>query len=183
MAVPPGTRMQLHQMNLGYDVQHDRLLLRVATTDSLEYRLWLTRRMVKGLWPGLVQLMQNTPMARQQAEPGAKQAVVEFQREQALAQTQFGGAYDGERMQPAVPGEPMLVWAVRMRPNPDGGNDLEFLPKDGPGLHMRLQDAMIHAFAKLLQDTMRTTDWDFVLSLPSAAPTQPAPVSGERKLN
>ena len=175
--------MHLHQINVGYDSLQDRLLLRFSTNEQVEYRLWITRRMLKGLWPGLVQLMSNTPMARQQAQPEAKRAVVEFQREQALAQTKFGKQYDGETMQPAQPGEPMLVFGLRMRPNPESGHDIEFTPKQGPGVHIRLQDAMVHALAKLLQDTVKTTDWDLRLDLPAALSAAATPVESERKLN
>lgn len=175
--------MQLQQINVSYDSLQDRLLLRFSTDQQVEYRMWITRRMLKGLWPGLVQLMTNTPMARQQAQPEAKRAVVEFQREQALAQTKFGKHYDGETMQPALPGEPILVFGLRMRPSPEGGHDIEFAPKVGQGVHLRLQDAMVHALAKLLQDSVSVTDWDLRLELPAVFVAQAGPVETERKLN
>ena len=67
--------MQLKQMNVGYDRAQDRILLRLSTDQDTEYRMWLTRRMLIGMWPGLVGLVQDTPMARQQADPEAKKAV------------------------------------------------------------------------------------------------------------
>jgi hypothetical protein len=175
--------MQLHQINVGYDTLNDRLLLRFSTTEQVEYRLWITRRMLKGLWPGLVQLMTNTPMARQQQEPEAKRAVVQFQREQALAQATFGKDYEGAGMQPAAPGDPLLVFGLRMRPNADGSHDIEFSPKQGQGVHIRLQEAMVHALAKLLQDAVKVTDWDLHLDLPASLAAAAAPVEAERKLN
>lgn len=175
--------MQLHQINVAYDSLQDRLLLRFSTSEKVEYRLWITRRMLKGLWPGLLQLMGSTPMARQQQAPEAKQAVMAFQREQALAQTKFGKEYEGERMDPAQPGDPMLVFGLRMRPNPAGGHDIEFLPKTGAGVHIRLQDAMVHALAKLLQDGVKATDWDLKLEFPLAPAPQVADLEAERKLN
>jgi len=175
--------MRLHQVNLGYDAQQDRLLLRISTTAQTEYRMWLTRRIVKGMWPGLVQLMQSTPLARQQTEPTAKQAVVEFEREKALRETKFAERYDGEELAPALPGEPLLVWGVRMRPVDEGGCDLEFLPKDGQGVKVRLQETMLHALTKLFQDALKATDWDITLVVPNASPTIPEAGGGERKLN
>jgi len=35
---------KLHQINLGYSPEEDRLLLRINTTGKTEYRLWMTRR-------------------------------------------------------------------------------------------------------------------------------------------
>ena len=175
--------MQLHQINVAYDSLQDRLLLRFSTAEQVEYRMWITRRLLKGLWPGLLQLLGNTPMARQQQAPEAKRAVMAFQREQALAQTRFGKDYEGERMAAAQDGDPMLVFGLRMRPNPEGGHDIEFLPKQGPGVHIRLQDAMVHALAKLLQDAIRSTDWDLKLEFPAGMPTAASAVEAERKLN
>jgi hypothetical protein len=175
--------MQLHQVNVGYDSLQDRILLRFSTNEQVEYRLWITRRLLKGLWPGLLQLLGNTPMARQQQAPEAKQAVMAFQREQALSQTKFGKQYEGEQMAAASPGEPMLVFGLRMRPNPEGGHDIEFLPRQGAGVHIRLQDAMVHALAKLLQDAIKATDWDLKLEFPAGTLPPTAPVEAERKLN
>lgn len=172
--------MQLRQMNLAYDRQQDRLLLRLSTSDDTEYRMWLTRRMVLGMWPGMVQLVQSTPAARQTVHPEAKRAVVEFQREHALRETEFGAPYEADKLSPAIPGEPILVWGIQLRPAPDGnGHDLNFLPKDGAGVHVRLQDQMLHAFVKLLQDVMRSADWGIELRLPLDAPPAPPNAGGE----
>ena len=69
--------MQLNQVNIGYDPGQDRLLLRMSTSADVEYRLWLTRRVTKGLWPGLMQLVASSESVRRQAEPEAKQAVID----------------------------------------------------------------------------------------------------------
>jgi hypothetical protein len=178
--------MQLKQMNVGYDRAQDRILLRLSTDQDTEYRMWLTRRMLIGMWPGVVGLVQNTPMARQQSDPEARKAVVEFQREQALRQATFDAPYEGDRLTPAIPGEPFLIWGVQMRPAQGGGHDINFLPKEGQGVHVRLQDSMLHAFVKLLQDVVKVTEWGVALELPAAtagaAPAGEAS-AGERKLN
>ena len=177
--------MQLKQMNVGYDRAQDRILLRLSTDQDTEYRMWLTRRMLIGMWPGLVGLVQNTPMARQQSDPEAKKAVMEFQREQALRQATFDAPYEGDKLAPAIPGEPFLVWGIQMRGAEGGGHDINFLPKEGQGVHVRLQDSMLHAFVKLLQDVARVTDWNVSLALPASPGAAPAGASsaGERKLN
>jgi len=178
--------MQLKQMNVGYDRAQDRVLIRLSTDQDSEYRMWLTRRMLIGMWPGLVKLVQSTPMARSQADPEAKKAVVEFQREQALRQATFDAPYEGDKLSPAIPGEPFLIWGIQMRPAEGGGHDINFLPREGQGVHVRLQDSMLHALVKLLQDVCRVTEWGIALELPvpgtSAAPADEA-IVGERKLN
>lgn len=181
--------MQLKQMNVSYDRGQDRVLLRISTDQDTEYRMWLTRRMLIGMWPGIVGLVQSTPMARQQVDPEAKKAVVEFQREQALRQAKFDARYEDDKLAPAIPGEPFLVWGIQMRAAEGGGHDLNFRPREGDGVHVRLQDSMLHAFVKLLQDIVRAAEWNLTLPLPistdGAPPSGSAPTSGagERKLN
>lgn len=178
--------MQLKQMNVAYDRGQDRILLRLSTDQDTEYRMWLTRRMLLGMWPGIVSLVQSTPMARQQVDPEAKKAIVEFQREQALRQATFDAPYEGDRLKPAIAGEPFLVWGIQMRPAQGGGHDINFVPKEGQGVHVRLQDAMLHAFVKLLQDVVRAAEWGIALELPVGGTTPAAPgasSAGERKLN
>lgn len=170
--------MNLRQMNLVYDQQQDRLLLRLSTSEDTEYRLWLTRRMVAAMWPGLVQLVQSTPAARQAVDPGTRRAVVEFQREHALRETKFGAPYEADRLKPALADEPLLVWSVQMRPSADGsGHELHFAPREGAGVQVRLHDQMLHAWIKLLQDALRAADWGLEPRLPTEAPSE-APGGG-----
>ena len=54
---------RLHQFNMEYVAEEDRLLLRVQTVDHNEFLVWLTRRYVKQLWPLLVKLLERDPDA------------------------------------------------------------------------------------------------------------------------
>lgn len=172
--------MQMLQVNIGYDPGQDRLLLRISTSADLEYRLWFTRRMLRGIWPGLMQLVTASPLVKQQAAPEARQAVVEFQRAQALQKAEFGTEYQAPSQTATPGGEPILVHGVRMRPLGDGTHEIQLAPIDGPGVSLKLTEAMLHALVKLLQDGVKATDWDISLELPRAANASVAP---ERKLN
>ena len=46
----------IEQINLGYNQQEDRLLLKVGMVDKSEIALWITRRICKSLW----NLLQNS---------------------------------------------------------------------------------------------------------------------------
>jgi hypothetical protein len=175
--------MQMHQVNIGYDPGQDRLLLRISTTEDSEYRLWLTRRMVQGLWRGLMQLVSSGDLIKRQAAPEAKQAVMEFQREQAMQKTNYGGEYQEPKQVANPGGEPILVFGVRMRPVGDGTHDLHLLPKEGAGVNLRLTETMLHALVKLVQDGVKATDWDLKLDQPLAVPEAAAATGTERKLN
>ena len=43
--------MQIHQLSVTYQAEQDRILLRINSTSGEEMRMWLTRRLMSGLWP------------------------------------------------------------------------------------------------------------------------------------
>ena len=49
--------MQIHQMSVTYLPEQDRILMRINTTEGEEMRMWLTRRLMVGLWPLLSKLL------------------------------------------------------------------------------------------------------------------------------
>ena len=51
--------MQIHQMSVTYLPEQDRILLRINTTEGEETRMWLTRRLMVGLWPLLTKLLTD----------------------------------------------------------------------------------------------------------------------------
>ena len=161
--------MSLQQINVMYDAQQDRLLVRMNTRERMEYRFWITRRLTRGLWKGLLQQMQSTEAARRQTAPSAKQAVVEFEREAALQKTIFGNPYTNDEMQAAMEGDPLLVFSINMHVHEDGGHSITLKPSSGAGLQLRFSDTLLHAFAKLLQDAVKTSGWDLQLELPVAS--------------
>ncbi|HUP90840.1 MAG TPA: hypothetical protein VM074_01225 [Solimonas sp.] len=167
--------MALHQINLTFDPNQDRLQLRISTTEQTEYRFWLTRRLVKRLWPGLVQLTQSTPPVRQQLAPESRHAMLEFQREQALAEARFGEPYPSGTLTPVLPGEPMLIANVRLRTEPHGAHVVVLQPREGEAVTLRLETPLLHALMKLLQDAVAKLEWDLALEWPA--------VVAERRLN
>ena len=48
--------MRIHQLNLKYEPDQDRLIARINSTSGLEIRLWLTRRLTLGFLPLLRRL-------------------------------------------------------------------------------------------------------------------------------
>ena len=61
--------MNIHQLSVTYLPEEDRILARINTTAGEEMRLWLTRRLMLGLWPLLSKLMTGH-LLRLEAEIG-----------------------------------------------------------------------------------------------------------------
>lgn len=51
--------MQIRQIQIAQDAVQDRLILRVSTTDNEEFRVWLTRRFLRELWPLLSRMLSG----------------------------------------------------------------------------------------------------------------------------
>jgi hypothetical protein len=159
--------MRLHQLKLDFVPEQDRLLLRVSTDSQLEVRLWLTRRALRLLWPLLMQMVRAAPEVALQSNPEARDALVGMQHEQALGRADFAKAY--EEMPRAMPlgAEPILVVHIQASKDADGNQVLGLLPQQGQGIHLTLDNTLLHSLCKLVQNVAATSDWNLSLELPA----------------
>jgi len=161
--------MRLRQIRLDYVPGEDRLLLQLATVEAAEIRLWLTRRVVKLLWPALVALAEEaSPRIRMQANPEARRALLSLEHEQAVARADFSrGLAEDARTLPLGP-TPAL--AVRLQAGRDHAGRLALVlePEAGPAVTLTLDAVLVHALCRLLQSAVKKSDWDMELRLPGA---------------
>lgn len=161
--------MKLKQINLNYQAGQDRILLRVSTHSGLEYRAWLTRRIVQRLVPALDQLYELDTV-QQTPDPQARAAVREFRQSHALQQANFKPEYEEAGLQPGHEGEPLLVYHVRMRRLEPGQYLLVLSPESGDGLQLRFNEVLLQATRKLLVDTQRRVGWGLFEDTPPPEP-------------
>ena len=159
--------MRLHQLKLDFIPAQDRLLLRVSTDNQLEVRLWLTRRALRLLWPRLVQMVSSSPEVTLQSNPEARNALVGMQHEQALSRANFAKSFDEVAREMPLGAEPILVVNIRTRKDSEGNQVLGLLPQQGQGIHLTLDNTLLHSFCKLLQNAVAKSDWNLVLELPA----------------
>ena len=76
------------QLNATYVPEEDRVLFRFNTADSNEFRLWLTRAMVRLTLGGLTELMTKAQVVSAQDTHQAK-AIADFKQETIKQQTTF----------------------------------------------------------------------------------------------
>ena len=159
--------MRLHQLKLDYIPEQDRLLLRVSTDNQLEMRMWLTRRALRLLWPLLVKIVRSSPEIALQSNPQARDALVGMQHERALRQANFADPFEETPRELPLGPEPILVARIQSKKD-DGGNlVLGLLPQRGQGIHLTLDNTLLHSLCKLLQNAVAKSDWDIVLELPT----------------
>jgi hypothetical protein len=159
--------MRLHQLKLDYLPEQDRLLLRVSTDDRQEVRLWLTRRALRLLWPLLLQMLRSSPEVAVQSNPRARDALIGLQHERALSRANFADAFEDAPRAMPLGNEPLLVVHIRSSKDAGGNRVLGLLPQQGKGIHLTLDDTLLHSLCKLLRDAVTKTDWDMLLELPA----------------
>jgi hypothetical protein len=163
---------QLNQINIAFSPVEDRLLLRMTSgsADGLaEYRLWLTRRMVRLLWPVLDRMIAAETGGSPQVTQENRDAVMQFQQEAALSKANFSHPYEAEIKKTPLGNAPLLVSKIQVRQSPRGGRILSLNAANGQGINIGLNTGLIHSVKKLLVDVVRQAQWDLALG---AAPAQ-----------
>lgn len=167
------TDAAIQQLNLGYNAEEDRLLLKIGLADDVEVPVWLTRRIVRSLWKLLhrdaapAATAAATELAATPIYPTAAaqvmQAFAEEMRELTLAQQvseslDMTGAYEERSQQ--LGDEPLLVSVCRMITEQPDKPTLELAAADGQTLHFSLSPELGMALGSMLQLATREAQWD-----------------------
>lgn len=168
----------LQQINLKFDAAQDRLLLRMRVGEE-EARLWLTRRYVRMMWGALVKLLGQAPEVAAQPEPKARRAVMAFQHQHAVQQSDFKKKYKEAIPQPELGPEPLLVTGSKLRMVESTRPQIVFETAGGKAITVNLGMDTLHSFCRLIQKSAATAEWDLTLAVEGEkegeAPVEDAP--------
>ncbi|MDA0704577.1 MAG: hypothetical protein O3A96_15280 [Proteobacteria bacterium] len=161
-----GTGMagSLQQINLKFDAAQDRLLLRMRVGEE-EVRLWLTRRYIRLMWGALVKLLGQVPEVVAQPEPKARRAVIAFQHQAAVQQSDFKKKYEAAAPQPELGPAPLLVTGSKLRMTEPKRPQIVFETDGGKAITVNLGMDTLHSFCRLVQKSVATAEWNMVLEL------------------
>jgi len=112
---------QLHQMQLTFAPEEDRLLFRVNTAGGrhrAEFRFWFTRRYVKLLWTALMNMLERRQPQKFPDEIAKTQALA-VEHQKALEQADFQTQYQESAVFP-LGEQPILVSRVTLKGNERG---------------------------------------------------------------
>ena len=157
-------RMQIHQMSVTYLPEQDRILMRINTTDGEEMRMWLTRRLMVGLWPLLSKLLtehllklESAGASLAGANPELRKMLADFRKEEFLQHADFDTPYqDGQQRLP-LGEEPLLVTDVEATPAASGPLRLNFNERP-PGGDTQPRSFQLEMQPKLMQGLMHLLD-------------------------
>jgi hypothetical protein len=157
-------RMQIHQLSVTYQAEQDRVLLRVNSTSGDEMRLWLTRRLMLGLWPLLTKLqteqvlkMEAAGTELERADEELRRMLAEFRKEELLQRADFQTPYEDKPNLP-LGAEPLLVTDVDASPLPNGRLRLGFNERAAASGGAKPRGFQVELDPKLTQGLMHLLD-------------------------
>jgi len=166
--------VNIHQISVDYVAEADRLLLRVRTRDDALFALWLTRRMMRRLWPGLThgvgQLSPYSTVAPDATVlPEAREMLLQVQRERTLQAADFTTPFESRVRELPLGPEPLLPVTIELKPMQR--NHLQVLARDigGRTVQMQLTEQLAAALLTLVERALQRSDWGIV-----PEPEQPA---------
>ncbi len=155
--------MKIHQLSVAYLAEQDRVLVRINTAASDEMRMWLTRRLMLGLWPLLSKLLtrhllklEAAGTSLDTADDGLKKMLTDFRKEQFLQEADFDTPYDENKSNLPLGEEPLLVTDVDASPLPNGRLRLSF--NERPPNAEKPRSFQIEMEPKLMQGMMHLLD-------------------------
>lgn len=163
--------MNIHQLSVTYQAEPDRILVRVNTTDQQEIRMWLTRRLMVGLWPLLTKLLTEHLMALEAAAPalakaddGLKKMLADFRKEEFLRAADFETPYQAAKPVMPLGAKPLLVTEVDASPPANGKLKLTFREKAAGSakprsFQMDLKPKLMQGLMHLLEQALTTSRW------------------------
>ena len=166
-------------MQVRYQPAADRLLWQVRTQTGELFAVWLTRRMLRQLWPPLRHLVTSAGMAQVAPNatvlPEAREMMAQVARARPLAHANFSTPFDAKPVAQPLGPEPLLPTAIDLGPGADA-KGLRITVREPAGRHMTLALSadLATALMRLLEQALAEADW----GLGSAVATAPSGIPG-----
>ena len=159
--------MNIHQLSVAYQVEHDRILVQINTIASEELRLWLTRRMIASLLPHLTREVANVEVRNGQvavADEAAKKMLVDFKKQASITQADFKTPFKAVASTFPVGSEPLLVTHVNLSPVGNANLRIGFEEKIATaptkrGFEVTMASDLLHGFMHLLDLAIKNSGW------------------------
>jgi len=156
----------LYQMTAQYEPTQDRILFRVSTEKRFEYRIWLTRRMVKELWEVAVKAFEAEPEVKQQAhQPRVQQAVMSMKHQKALQAADFSKKHDTKTIPPPEADKTLLAISTEIRITATGTVKLTLHTAERKNVNLNFGKEMLHGICHILQHAADRANWDLQLNV------------------
>jgi hypothetical protein len=161
----PKPQASIQQLNLGYNLEQDRMLLRVGMSDDSELVLWLTYRITRQLWQLLNEDACIPTATSINSEAMPADAVEQFNKEaeaaEALKKMDFSTQYQPRKEKRNE--EVLLVTALKM--TGDHIKHLEVICLKNVTVNVSLGKELILGTCQMLQVAAKQAGWDLGATL------------------
>ncbi|MDE2439684.1 MAG: hypothetical protein KGP14_01575 [Betaproteobacteria bacterium] len=165
--------MQVRQLQIAHDALQDRLVLRVATQADEEFRVWLTRRFLRELWPHL---------ARSLAQASSSMPLV-ADAEAMPAPPSFEQAFQDDKATYPLGSTPLLTSEIKVDTLSDGGYHLTFREGRERSFELGLTPDLLQAFCAMLRAAAEQAQWSLALDYAAQEPSAPSPGTPHSRLH
>lgn len=153
--------MQVRQVQIAHDALQDRLVLRVATQADEEFRVWLTRRFLRELWPHLAKLVA---LPRNSAPLTADVEAI-------AAPPSFEQAFADDKATYPLGSNPLLTSEIKVDALADGSFHLIFREGRERSFDLGLTPDLLQALCAMLRAAAEQAQWGLDLAYTQPEPT------------
>jgi hypothetical protein len=166
--------MTIKQFNATYLVPDDRLLFRFNTSDDLEYRFWLTRRITLFILSATQHLIVKG--LEQKHSPDIAKAIADFDKEVVQLDPASKGISHTEEYQVAnkypIGADPVLVMKATCTMEKQGNDDgisLDLGLPGGANVNVKLVGPTLQAMCSVLNQLREHASWGEISVVTSSA--------------
>jgi len=155
--------MLIRQLQVACDQLQDRLLLRISTQEDEEYRIWLTRRFLRELWPHLSRLAGSSTTTQLVGETSADEPV------------NFDQLFSEENATFPLGSTPLLSSELKVDTLSDGTFNLSFREGRERSFQLAMNVELLQTLCAMLRAGAEHAQWDLALDdIPVPASVTPA---------
>lgn len=159
--------MHIRQLQIAHDTLQDRLLLRIATQGDDEFRVWLTRRFVRDLWPYLAKgtdKLAAPPASVPAAAPAAK----------GIVEGSFAVPFKEDTATYPLGLTPLLPSEIKVDTLADGTIQLTFREGRERRFVLPLGTDLIDVLCAMLRAAVAQAEWSLALDAAPPGNFEPA---------
>lgn len=167
--------MDIRQLSVSYQLDQDRILVRVNTSVNEEVLMWLTRHMMLRLWPMINRVVIDHLAIPADAKtdgyvdlnaigPGTRKMLADMRRQEAVEKADFSTPYQGEVAARPLGETPLLVTEVNLTPKTNGQLQMNFKellrePASNRGFQMDMPADLVFGVIQLLHLALQQSQW------------------------
>lgn len=181
--------MALQQIQAGYWRDEDRLLLRISYKDDkeamMEIRSWMSRHLVKTLWPNILHALEAQVKLDNPNAAHASSDIVNMEHQAKTDEMRSSGNFDVP-FAPDIDGypfgeQPILLVQAHITVKAKESTKINFVSARNGSFELGFTRKMLYGFCTVLQDAVKLAEWDIELHMPASS--TPAWERGDRVLN